>query len=97
MFAAERATPELVNFAVKYGRGILCAPMAPQVADRLGLKLMVPHNTAKFGTPFTESVDAVKGTTTGTSAFDRAKLPFDDVIDAVATADQAQKLEDSFE
>jgi 3,4-dihydroxy 2-butanone 4-phosphate synthase / GTP cyclohydrolase II len=73
VFAAEKATPALVNFAVKHGRGILCAPMAPEVADRLGLKLMVPHNTAKFGTPFTESVDALKGTTTGTSAFDRAK------------------------
>lgn len=72
-FAAEKATPQMVNFAVKYGRGILCAPMAPEVADRLGLKLMVPHNTAKFGTPFTESVDARKGTTTGTSAFDRAR------------------------
>lgn len=73
VFAAQKATPEQVNFAVKHGRGILCAPMAPEFADRLGLKLMVPKNTAKFGTPFTESVDAVKGTTTGTSAFDRAR------------------------
>jgi 3,4-dihydroxy 2-butanone 4-phosphate synthase/GTP cyclohydrolase II len=54
VFAAERATPELVNFAVKHGRGILCAPMAPEIAERLGLKLMVQDNTAKFGTPFTE-------------------------------------------
>jgi 3,4-dihydroxy 2-butanone 4-phosphate synthase/GTP cyclohydrolase II len=73
VFAAEKATPAMVNFAVKHGRGILCAPMTPAIADRLGLKLMVPHNTAKFGTPFTESVDAAKGTTTGTSAFDRAR------------------------
>jgi len=73
VFAAEKATPALVNFAVKHGRGILCAPMAPEIADRLGLKLMVPTNTAKFGTPCTESVDARRGTTTGTSAFDRAK------------------------
>jgi 3,4-dihydroxy 2-butanone 4-phosphate synthase/GTP cyclohydrolase II len=73
VFAAERATPANVNFALKHGRGILCAPMAPEEADRLGLKLMVPHNTAKFGTPFTESVDARQGTTTGTSAFDRAR------------------------
>jgi 3,4-dihydroxy 2-butanone 4-phosphate synthase/GTP cyclohydrolase II len=72
-FAAEKATPRLVNFAVKHGRGILCAPMASEVADRLGLRLMVPMNTAKFGTPFTESVDARHGTTTGTSAFDRAR------------------------
>ncbi|HYM80555.1 MAG TPA: bifunctional 3,4-dihydroxy-2-butanone-4-phosphate synthase/GTP cyclohydrolase II [Candidatus Limnocylindria bacterium] len=73
VFAAEKATAEMVNFAVKHGRGILCAPMTPEIAERLGLKLMVAQNTAKFGTPFTESVDAVKGTTTGTSAFDRAK------------------------
>src|SRR5439155_26880867 len=73
VFAAEKATPTMVNFAVKHGRGILCAPMAPEIADRLGLKLMVQQNTAKFGTPFTESVDARRGTTTGTSAYDRAR------------------------
>ena len=72
VFAAEKATPAMVNFAVTHGRGILCAPMAPEVADRLGLKLMVSNNTAKYGTPFTESVDAKEKTTTGTSAFDRA-------------------------
>jgi 3,4-dihydroxy 2-butanone 4-phosphate synthase/GTP cyclohydrolase II len=72
-FAAEKATPALVNFALTHGRGILCAPMGPDEADRLSLKLMVPHNTAKFGTPFTESVDVRKGTTTGTSAHDRAR------------------------
>ena len=73
VFAAEKATPEMVNFTVKHGRGILCASMAPEVADRLQLKLMVSQNNAKFGTPFTESVDALRGTTTGTSAFDRAR------------------------
>ncbi|HEY6866420.1 MAG TPA: bifunctional 3,4-dihydroxy-2-butanone-4-phosphate synthase/GTP cyclohydrolase II [Candidatus Eisenbacteria bacterium] len=72
VWAAEKTTPELVNFAVKHGRGILCAPMAPEQADRLGLRPMVERNTARFGTPFTESVDARLGTTTGTSAFDRA-------------------------
>jgi 3,4-dihydroxy 2-butanone 4-phosphate synthase / GTP cyclohydrolase II len=73
VFAAEKATPDLVNFAVKFGRGILCAPMEPEEADRLSLKLMVSNNTAKFGTPFTESVDAVRGTTTGTSVYDRSR------------------------
>ena len=73
VFAAEKATPELVNFAVKHGRGILCAPMAPGIAERLGLRLMVSENNSRFGTPFTESVDARKGTSTGTSAFDRAR------------------------
>ena len=73
VFAAEKATPEMVNFAVKHGRGILCAPMAPAVAERLGLRLMVTENNSRFGTPFTESVDAKQGTSTGTSAFDRAR------------------------
>jgi 3,4-dihydroxy 2-butanone 4-phosphate synthase/GTP cyclohydrolase II len=73
VFAAEKATPRMVNFAVKYGRGILCAPMTPEEADRLDLKLMVAHNTAKFGTPFTESVDALRGTSTGTSVPDRTR------------------------
>jgi 3,4-dihydroxy 2-butanone 4-phosphate synthase/GTP cyclohydrolase II len=73
VFAAEKATPELVNFAVKNGRGILCAPMDPEVADRLGLKLMVARNTARFGTPFTESVDVRRGTTSGTSVYDRTR------------------------
>ena len=71
--AAEKATPATVNFMLKHGRGILCAPMSAEWSDRLGLKLMVSRNTAKFGTPFTESVDAKRGTTTGTSAFDRAR------------------------
>ncbi len=71
VFAAEKATVELVNFMLVHGRGILCAATTPEIADRLGLKLMVERNTAKHGTPFTESVDARVGTTTGTSAYDR--------------------------
>ncbi|HEY2955309.1 MAG TPA: bifunctional 3,4-dihydroxy-2-butanone-4-phosphate synthase/GTP cyclohydrolase II [Candidatus Eisenbacteria bacterium] len=71
--AAEKATPEAVNFMLKHGRGILCAPMSAEWAERLGLNLMVARNTARFGTPFTESVDARRGTSTGTSAFDRAR------------------------
>ena len=73
VWAAAKTTPAMVNFAVKHGRGILCAPMAPEQAERLGLRPMVERNTARFGTPFTESVDARRGTTTGTSAFDRAR------------------------
>ena len=73
VFSAEKATPELVNFAVTHGRGILCAPVSPEIAEQLGLKLLVTNNTSKFGTPFTESIDAKRGTSTGTSAFDRAR------------------------
>ncbi|MCC6350589.1 MAG: bifunctional 3,4-dihydroxy-2-butanone-4-phosphate synthase/GTP cyclohydrolase II [Candidatus Eisenbacteria bacterium] len=73
VFAAQKASPALVNFAVRHARGILCAPMLPEIADRLELKLQVVSNTSRFGTPFTESVDARVGTTTGVSAFDRTR------------------------
>lgn len=73
VFAAQKATPALVNFAVTHGRGILCAALDASIADRLDLQLMSGENSSKFGTPFTESVDARRGTTTGTSAFDRAR------------------------
>jgi 3,4-dihydroxy 2-butanone 4-phosphate synthase/GTP cyclohydrolase II len=61
-----------VNFITRYGRGILCVPLAPRIADRLELKLMETRNNALMGTPFTVSVDAKEGTTTGVSARDRA-------------------------
>ncbi len=73
VFAAEKATPAMVNFAVTHGRGLLCAPMDHAEAERLGLTLMVERNTARFGTPFTETVDARHGTTTGTSVQDRTR------------------------
>jgi 3,4-dihydroxy 2-butanone 4-phosphate synthase/GTP cyclohydrolase II len=73
VFAAEKATPAMVNFTVKYARGILCAPVSHDIADRLGLKLLVTENTSRLATPFTESVDVKKDTTTGVSAFDRAR------------------------
>ncbi|MCA9751094.1 MAG: bifunctional 3,4-dihydroxy-2-butanone-4-phosphate synthase/GTP cyclohydrolase II, partial [Gemmatimonadetes bacterium] len=72
VLAAELATPEAVNFLTRYGRGILCAPLAADWADRLELRLMTDRNTAKMQTPFTVSVDAVEGTTTGVSAAERA-------------------------
>ena len=72
IMAAETATAESVNFILRHGRGILCAPLSARVADRLELKLMTSRNTALMGTPFTVSVDAVEGTTTGVSAAERA-------------------------
>lgn len=68
---AEFATPETVNTMVTHARGLLCAPMAPAVATRLGLHPMVAHGTDAFGTAFTVSADATT-TSTGISAFDRA-------------------------
>ncbi|MEU5696246.1 bifunctional 3,4-dihydroxy-2-butanone-4-phosphate synthase/GTP cyclohydrolase II [Actinosynnema sp. NPDC020468] len=72
VFAAEKATPELVAFTMTECRGLLCAPMEPDALDRLGIGLMVSNNTERMGTAFTVSVDAREGVTTGISAADRA-------------------------
>ncbi|OOG77092.1 bifunctional 3,4-dihydroxy-2-butanone-4-phosphate synthase/GTP cyclohydrolase II [Algoriphagus sp. A40] len=72
--AAEKVTPEIVNFMATHGRGLICAPLIEDRCDQLGLELMVGNNTAAFETPFTVSVDLVgHGCTTGISASDRAK------------------------
>jgi 3,4-dihydroxy 2-butanone 4-phosphate synthase/GTP cyclohydrolase II len=73
IMAAEKATPEMVNFFVTYGRGLVCVPMTEDDLHRLELDQMVPRNTALLGTRFTVSVDALEGTTTGISAYDRAR------------------------
>lgn len=72
IMAADRVTPEAVNFMTKYGRGMICVPTTSERLEELGLPDMVDRNTAKLGTAFTVSVDAVQGTTTGISAADRA-------------------------
>jgi len=71
--AAEKITPEMVNFMATHGRGLICAPILPAAAERLGLPLMVRRNTESHGTNFTIAVDATEGVTTGISAADRAK------------------------
>ena len=73
IMAAEKATPDAVNFMARYGRGMICIPTTAQRLQELGLPMMVENNTSKMGTPFTISIDAVKGTTTGISAYDRAQ------------------------
>lgn len=72
--AAEKATPEIVNFMAAYGRGLICLPMLPERLEELHIPMMVPDmlNTSSFQTAFTISIDAKKGTTTGISAADRA-------------------------
>jgi 3,4-dihydroxy 2-butanone 4-phosphate synthase/GTP cyclohydrolase II len=72
LMAAERATPEAVNFMAKHGRGLICMPMLGERLDELQISMMVSDNTAPLGTAFTVSVDARRGVTTGTSAYDRA-------------------------
>ncbi|PZV81584.1 3,4-dihydroxy 2-butanone 4-phosphate synthase/GTP cyclohydrolase II [Algoriphagus aquaeductus] len=72
--AAEKVTPEIINFMATHGRGLICAPLIEDRCDQLGLELMVGNNTAAFETPFTVSVDLIgHGCTTGISASDRAK------------------------
>jgi 3,4-dihydroxy 2-butanone 4-phosphate synthase/GTP cyclohydrolase II len=72
ILAAEKVTPDAINFMAKYGRGLICVPMTAQRLDELGLGPMVADNTARMGTPFTISVDSKHETTTGSSAHDRA-------------------------
>ena len=72
--AAEKITPEAVNFMAKYGRGLICLAMTPERLDYLHLQPMTSQNTARFGTAFTESIDALcRGVTTGISAQDRSE------------------------
>ena len=72
LMAADTATPEAVNFMAKHGRGLICVPMLGDRLDELGISMMVRDNTAPLGTAFTTTVDARRGVTTGTSAYDRA-------------------------
>ena len=70
--AAERITPEMVNFMLKYARGVLCAPITISRSEELDLPRQVADNTSVLGTPFTVTVDKLEGCTTGVSAHDRA-------------------------
>jgi 3,4-dihydroxy 2-butanone 4-phosphate synthase/GTP cyclohydrolase II len=72
IMAAEKATPGRVNFLSKHGRGLICVPLTSDRLEELKLEAMVPRNTALHGTRFTVSVDAIEGTTTGISAYDRS-------------------------
>ena len=71
--AAEKVTPELVNFMITEGRGMLCAPLSPEIAARLNLGPMVAQNRDTFRTNYTVTVDAAQGVGTGVSAQDRAR------------------------
>jgi len=73
VMAAEKVTPEAVNFMVRYGRGLVCVPMKGERLDQLGLPPMVANPEDPMHTAFTVSVDAASGTTTGISAHDRAR------------------------
>jgi len=70
--AAEKMTPEMINFMVTHGRGVVCAPLTEERCDELDLEMQVMKNTSIHSTPFTVSVDKLEGCTTGVSASDRA-------------------------
>jgi 3,4-dihydroxy 2-butanone 4-phosphate synthase/GTP cyclohydrolase II len=71
--AAERVTPEAINFMAKYGRGLICLAMTPERLDYLRIGPMTRENTSPYGTAFYESIEAREGVTTGISAHDRAR------------------------
>jgi len=70
--AAEKVTPEEINFMARFGRGLICLPLTEEKVQQLGLPMMVAENTSPFGTAFTVSIDGAEGITTGISAADRA-------------------------
>src|SRR5579872_1590856 len=70
--AAQFVTPEAINFMAKEGRGLVCLALTPDRCDELGLDLMAAKNESAFETPFTVSIEAREGVTTGISAHDRA-------------------------
>jgi len=87
MVAAEKITPEIVNFMATHGRGLICLPLTRAHLEELQLPLMVTENTARFQTAFTVSIDAKRGVTTGISAHDRART-------ILAAVDPATKPDD---
>ena len=73
MIASDMVTPEAINFMAKYGRGLVCLTLTEERTKELGLPMMVDDNESRFGTPFTVSIDAREGVSTGISAADRAQ------------------------
>lgn len=85
--AAEKVSPEAINFMAKYGRGLICLAMTPDWVDRLQLPMMVSQNLSRFQTAFTVSIEARKGVSTGISAADRAHTILTAVNDHVEPED----------
>ncbi|MDI6699489.1 MAG: bifunctional 3,4-dihydroxy-2-butanone-4-phosphate synthase/GTP cyclohydrolase II [Candidatus Saccharicenans sp.] len=88
MVAAERVTPEIINFMARYGRGLICLSLTSQRVEELRLPPMVRENTARFGTAFTVSIDAREGISTGISAYDRART----ILTAINPATRPEDL-----
>jgi len=88
--AAEKVTPEIINFMAKFGRGLICLPLLPEKCDTLGLYPQTVDNTARFGTAFTVSIDAAEGIKTGISASDRAQTIQAAIADNAKPSDLAR-------
>jgi 3,4-dihydroxy 2-butanone 4-phosphate synthase / GTP cyclohydrolase II len=86
--AAEKVTPEAINFMAKYGRGLICLSLTDEKLNELRIPMMVSDNTSRFQTAFTVSIDARKGVTTGISAADRATT----VLTAIDDSTQPEDL-----
>ncbi len=86
--AAEKATPEAVNFMAKYGRGLICLSLIEEKVEELQLPMMVSNNKSRFGTAFTVTIEARRGVTTGISAADRATT----ILTAVADETKPEDL-----
>ncbi|MFK5954052.1 MAG: bifunctional 3,4-dihydroxy-2-butanone-4-phosphate synthase/GTP cyclohydrolase II [Desulfobacterium sp.] len=85
--AAEAVTPEAINFMATHGRGLICLSLSGDIADRLGLPMMVEDNTSPYETGFTVSIEAKVGVTTGISAADRATTVQTAVADGATASD----------
>ncbi len=85
--AADKVTPEAINFMARYGRGLICLTLTPEKCDELGLRPMVRDNTSPFETAFTISIEARHGVTTGISAADRSHTILTAVAPGAVSAD----------
>ncbi len=88
--AAEKVTPEIINFMAKFGRGLICLPLTADKCDSLGLYPQTVENTARFSTAFTVSIDAASGIATGISAADRAHTIQATIADNAKSSDLAR-------
>ncbi len=85
--AAEKVTPQIINFMATFGRGLICLPLTAEKCDSLGLYPQTVDNTARFGTAFTVSIDAAEGVSTGISAADRAQTILAAIADDAKSSD----------
>ncbi len=88
--AAEKVTPEAINFMAKHGRGLICLALEPEIVEKLELDQMVNKNRSPFQTAFTVSIEAARGVTTGISAADRAHTVLTAIADDATPEDLVQ-------